>query len=144
MLVLLLAEGEEAGSSGAVGGGVAPEEEGLASSLLMLGYGELQFDPLPPPMPGLPAPWLSVRPQISQPELQRRAHSAWLAGVRCVQRGGARHGGHEAAQHLHDAAVRRWAGRAVHRHRRHPWRRVRNPSHCVFAVPDVFVVGSGA
>ena len=44
MLVLLLAEGEEAGSAGAVGGGVAPEEEGLASSLLMLGYGELQFD----------------------------------------------------------------------------------------------------
>ena len=71
MLVLLLAEGEEAGSAGAVGGGVAPEEEGLASSLLMLGYGELQFDPLPPPMPGLPAPWLSVRPQISQPDCGR-------------------------------------------------------------------------
>ena len=68
MLVLLLAEGEEAGSAGAVGGGVAPEEEGLASSLMMLGYGELQFDPLPPPMPGLPAPWLSVRPQICRPD----------------------------------------------------------------------------
>ena len=68
MLVLLLAEGEEAGSAGAVGGGVAPEEEGLASSLMMLGYGELQFDPLPPPMPGLPAPWLSVRSQIFQPD----------------------------------------------------------------------------
>ena len=71
MLVVLLAEGEEAGSAGAVGGGVAPEEEGLASSLMMLGYGELQFDPLPPPMPGLPAPWLSVRSQISQPDCGR-------------------------------------------------------------------------
>ena len=67
MLALLLA----AGRAGAVGGGVAPEEEGLASSLLMLGYGELQFDPLPPPMPGLPAPWLSVRSQISQPDCGR-------------------------------------------------------------------------
>jgi hypothetical protein len=96
--------GDEVGqlNEGAVGGGTPDEEEGVRSSLIMLSYDELDFEPLPPVgIPGVPPPWLTgfsamnatalddaVEKRRSVSTMTRRSQGG--RGGRCIAMGGTR------------------------------------------------------